>query len=86
MIEPLHNYYLVKTEKEPDIKKTETGILLVEEAKIIKRPKKGEVVAVGPDAKYAIVGKTVRFPETSGLDIDENLILLKEIDILAIED
>ena len=82
MVDPLHNHVLVKKiERE---QKTKTGIILTEEVdKTV--PKYGEVVALGPDCKFNIKGKVIRYPGHCGLDLGDGLLILKEFDILCVD-
>jgi chaperonin GroES len=90
-LQPLADRVLVKpTEKE---EKTKSGIYLPDTAK--EKPQEGEVLAVGPgkigdDGKRIPsdlkVGDKVIYAKYGGTEIkvdDENLIILRESDILA---
>ena len=90
-LQPLADRLLVKPiEKE---EKTKSGIYLPDTAK--EKPQEGEVIAVGPgrlseDGKRVVmdvkVGDTVVYAKYGGTEIkidDEELIILRESDILA---
>ncbi len=92
-LQPMADRVLVKpTEKE---EMTKSGIYLPDTAK--EKPQEGEVIAVGPGkmsedgkriAMEVKVGDTVIYAKYGGTDIkvdDEELIILRESDILAIK-
>lgn len=89
---PLGDKVVLKAIKEEE--KTKSGIILTGEAK--EKPQQAEVIAVGPggvvDGKEVVMqvkpGDKVIYSKYSGtevkLDEDENLIIVKQSDILAI--
>lgn len=85
MLEPLHDYVLLRKEKEE--KTTASGILLTS----AKEPSKLAIVEkIGPEVKnqgYA-VGDRVLFREREGMKMksgDEEYIVIKDIDIIAVD-
>jgi len=93
-IKPLHDRVLVKRLEEEE--KTAGGIIIPDNAK--EKPSKGEVVATGEgtrNEKGDIIplnvkkGDIVLFAKWGGTEVkvgDEELLFVKESDILAIED
>lgn len=84
MLKPLHDYVILKKEKAEN--KTASGIILTNPKEDASNQAK--VVAVGPNCQDFIKeGMTVIFKEYSGTKLnkdDEDFIILKEEDILAI--
>ena len=84
MLKPLHDYVILKKEKAEN--KTASGIILTNPKEDASNQEK--VVAVGPNCQDFIKeGMTVIFKEYSGTKLnkdDEDFIILKEEDILAI--
>ena len=82
MLQPLHDYVLLKREKEE--KTTASGIILTSG----KEKSKLAVVALGPDCKADIkVNDKVVYKEYSGTTIkvdDEEYIVIKDEDIIAV--
>lgn len=84
MLKPLHDQVILK--KEEVEKKTTSGIILTTETK--KLPSIGKVIAKGPKCESEIqANDKVVYKEYSGTSItvnDEDFIVIKEEDILAI--
>ena len=84
MLKPLHDYVILKKEKAEN--KTASGIILTNPKEDASNQAK--VVSVGPNCQDFIKeGMTVIFKEYSGTKLnkdDEDFIILKEEDILAI--
>ena len=93
-IRPLHDRVLVKRIEEEE--KTAGGIIIPDSAK--EKPTKGEVIAVGNGSKNEAgnvtpldvqKGDIVLFAKWGGTEIKvdgEELLIMKESDIIAIED
>jgi chaperonin GroES len=93
-ITPLHDRVLVK--RLPSEEKTARGIIIPDNAK--EKPSKGEVIAVGKGAKdekgntialEVKKGDVVLFAKWGGTEVSHNgedLIIMKESDILAVLD
>lgn len=85
MLEPLHDYVLLKREKEE--KTTSSGILLT----TVKEPSKlWTVIKIGKEVKNSeyLVGNKVLFKEREGIrmkDGDEEYIVIQDKDIIAVE-
>ncbi len=81
-IEPLAAMVLVEKEKAPD--KTDSGLLLPEEAR--EKMTVGRVIAVGPDAEHVEAGDRVIYRNYAGTDIEWlgiEYLLVKEEDLQA---
>ena len=89
---PLHDRVVVRRIEEED--KTSGGIIIPDSAK--EKPQQGEVVAVGPGARYekgdlvaldVKAGDRVVFGKWSGTEVKidgEDLLIMKESDIMGI--
>lgn len=81
---PIKNYKLVKAII-PELK-TDSGIILkTNKSVILDRPTSGTVITEGPDSKENLLNKKVYFDITSGQDVCEGYIVLKEESILGYE-
>jgi chaperonin GroES len=81
-IEPLASMILVELEKAAE--KTDTGLLLPEEAR--EKMTVGRVVAVGPDTEHVSAGDRVIYRKYSGTEIQWmglDYLLVKEEDLQA---
>ncbi len=83
--QPLANRVLV--EREEEVTKTASGIIIPDNAK--EKPQRGKVLAVGPDAEDEgiRVDDTVVFGKYAGTDIildDKEYLILESSDILGI--
>ncbi len=83
--QPLANRVLV--EREEEVTKTASGIIIPDNAK--EKPQRGKVLAVGPDAEDEgiRVDDTIVFAKYSGTDIvldDKEYLILESSDILGI--
>jgi chaperonin GroES len=81
--DPLEDRVLIR----PDAAKTESiaGVIIPEAAQ--EKPAMGEVLAVGPKAKYLEPGVRVLFAKYSGAEIDLNgelLLVVQEAEVLGI--
>ena len=68
---PLHKDIIVKVEI-PLEPKTESGIFLVEQKSVLKRPTEGIVVAKSDKVTEIEIGDKVFWNITSGIDLDFN--------------
>ena len=81
-IEPLATMVLVEKEKAPE--KTDSGLLLPEEAR--EKMTVGRVIAVGPDVEHVEAGDRVIYRNYAGTDIEWlgiEYLLVKEEDLQA---
>lgn len=79
---PLRNQVVVLPIKNEKVR--ESGIITLDDK---KRPQKGEVVSVGPEAKLVKVGEKILFGRYSTTDVEVNDIkyyIIKDEEILAI--
>jgi chaperonin GroES len=68
-------------------RKTKTGIILPEQA--MEKPQHGRVAAVGPEVDALELGAQVLYSKYGGTEIElngETVILLRQVDILAVVD
>lgn len=82
-IQPLFDNVLVKPLGAEE--KTASGIVLPDSAK--EKPQKGEIMAVGPDAKAVKAGDKVLYKKWGGNEVKvdtEEWMILEEKDIMAI--
>jgi len=81
-IEPLASMVLVELEKAAE--KTQSGLLLPEEAR--EKMNVGRIVAVGPEAEHVAAGDRVIYRNYSGSEIEwmgTEYLLIKEEDLQA---
>jgi len=83
----IHDYVLVKPEKEPSETISEGGIVMLTGKKsAIDRPTSGVIISFGLEAKECRLGLFVAWPSTDGIDIEFNdgeFVLLREKSILG---
>lgn len=81
-IKPLRDLVLVRIEREPEVK-SDSGILLkMTKSTVDDREMIGEIIAVGSDSKLK-VGTKILFEKYAGIDLDDELTMLRNETILG---
>ena len=85
MIKPIGQNVLVQLKSQKDIT-SDTGIIIKTETQksvVEDRQTNGKVIAIGDKVKDIEVNDIVYFDVVSGIDLDENQIMLRENSILG---